>query len=295
MNRLIKNILIILFIAFILNILNEYLNRYEYYYERDTQDTLVIVDGAGFFSCCSVRIYKIIEYFSKNKRLPYNVDTSKLFSQYKIDNNIDITHYFFEHYHLIDRDIMFEKVIPIDAYNFQFTDYKKVDYSSIIPFVKKYFTPTKMILDIKNKLILKYKINSKNCICIYYRGTDKIIETDIDDYETFYLKLMSITKMDTMQVLIQTDSAQFLDYIKNKNLKNVIIINENSTSYTNNGIHNEKTNNNNFIDIQYLLATFLIISESKYIICTSGNGSIWIIYFRGNANNVYQNLNRIWY
>jgi hypothetical protein len=46
---------------------------------------------------------------------------------------------------------------------------------------------------------------------------------------------------------------------------------------------------------KYYLAITIIMSKCKYIICGSGNCSIWIIFYRENANNVYQNLNNNWY
>jgi len=79
-----------------------------------------------------------------------------------------------------------------------------------------------------------------------------------------------------------------------KQINNVIVIIENSTSYTNRGIHKEKTPSDNYNDVQTLFATFLIISKCKYIICSSGNCSIWMMYYRENANNVFQNLNKVW-
>ena len=39
------------------------------------------------------------------------------------------------------------------------------------------------------------------------------------------------------------------------------------------------------------LATFLILSKCKHIIMSSGNCSLWTIYYRGNADNIYQYLN----
>ena len=36
---------------------------------------LSINHHAGFFSCCSVKICKIINYFSENKTLPNTVDS----------------------------------------------------------------------------------------------------------------------------------------------------------------------------------------------------------------------------
>ncbi len=39
--------------------------------------------NAGFFSCCSVKLTKIVEFINSNKRLPDNVDSSEQFSLYK--------------------------------------------------------------------------------------------------------------------------------------------------------------------------------------------------------------------
>ena len=93
-----------------------------------------------------------------------------------------------------------------------------------------------------------------------------------------------IKKNDDTQILIQTDDAKFIDFMKSKNL-NFIIINENKTSYTDIGIHFERSNYDNYLDAKYFLATLLIIAESENIICSSGNCSIWIMFFRENANN----------
>ena len=182
--------------------------------------------------------------------------------------------------------------------NFQFENYKNVDYNSIIPFVNKYFSPSQNIINIRDRLYIQYNIDVNNCIALYYRGTDKCNETEIDCFDSYYNKLIEIIDKcsnKNIYILIQTDTAQFLDFIKDKcKHKNIIIIKENSTTYLNNGIHYQKTWEENYIDIQYLYATVLIMSECKYIICSSGNVSIWMMYYRGHSDNIYQNLNRKW-
>lgn len=256
---------------------------------------LSINHHAGFFSCCSVKIGKILNYFSENKTLPNTVDSSRLFRMYKIDNNVDITQDFFLHPDNISKTITYSSEIPINRFHFQFENYKSVDYERIVPFVNKYFTPSTEIINIYKKLITKYNITPDNCIGLYYRGTDKRIETKLDSFDSYYTKLLElVVQLKNTQILIQTDTAQFIEYMKDKPLKNVIIIDENSTSSSNKGIHNEKTPSENYIDIQTLFATFLIISRCKYIICSSGNCSIWMMYYRNHADNVYQNLNRKW-
>ena len=96
-----------------------------------------------------------------------------------------------------------------------------------------------------------------------------------------------------MQILVQSDDANFIDFIKSKNL-DVIIITENKISYSDRGIHNETSYDNNYIDAKYFLATLLIISKCKNIICSSGNCSLWIMFYRENANNIYQFFNNNW-
>ena len=53
----------------------------------------------------------------------------------------------------------------------------------------------------------------------------------------------------------------------------------------------------NDIDIfsKNYLAITIIMSKCKLIVCGSGNCSIWIMFYRGNSTNVYQNLNNRWF
>ena len=45
---------------------------------------------------------------------------------------------------------------------------------------------------------------------------------------------------------------------------------------------------------RYFLAIIIIMSKCKYIICGSGNCSLWIILYRGNVKNVWQHLKDKW-
>ena len=46
---------------------------------------------------------------------------------------------------------------------------------------------------------------------------------------------------------------------------------------------------------KYYLAITIIMSKCKYIICGTGNCSLWIMLYRSNADNVLQNFNGVWY
>jgi len=259
--------------------------------------SISVKQNCRFFSCCSVRLYYIINFFNTENILPLMVDSTESFGLYKKDPKVDVTFDFFEHYEMTN-STEYTNVIPIDENMFQFADYKTIPFLKIIQFVKKYFEPKQSIKNISENFIEHYNINLDNCIAVYYRGTDKKGETRIDNFDSFYNKIIDLLKSinnENIQILIQTDTQQFVDYIKPKLFdKNVIVIKENSTSTTERGIHNENNNIQNYNDIQILLSIILIMSKCRHIICTSGNVSVWTLFFRENAENVHQNLNCQW-
>jgi hypothetical protein len=260
--------------------------------------------NSGFFSCCSVILYNINKYIHEFRKLPVDVNSSDVFYLYKIDKTKDITYDFFIHSNStppislndINNIILYKHQYNLDVQ--QFTEYGSYNYNFTTSLINKYFTPTQYINNIANNLISKYNIDVNNCIVIYYRGTDKYQETAIDSFDSFYNKLselLEIINNNNITILIQSDTAQFVDYIKSKSIINpVIIFNEMETSYTNKGIHYEHTSEQNYKDISYLFASVLIMSKCKYILCSSGNVSMWIMLYRGNAMNVHQNLNLKW-
>lgn len=254
---------------------------------------------AGFYSCCSVRLHNIIEYFNKNKCLPLVVDSSEHYrlykNQFENENNVDIIFEYFEYYNSDNTTIKYEKSIDYDE-DYQLTEYKKLDYESIIPFVKKYFTPVKYIRDLVINIETKYNIGDYSNICVlFYRGNDKLTEVNISSYEDIIVRARKILeKHPTVQFLIQSDETEFIEqmtlnfpensfYFKdeirhiNKQMTSVDLINE--------------CNNTNREFSKYYLAVTIIMSKCKYVICGStGNCSIWITFFRENANNVVHYL-----
>lgn len=253
-----------------------------------------ITHNAGFFSCCSVKLTNIVEYINLNKKIPDIVDSSKQFELYKHDKNKDITFDYFEHYDNIKDVIIIHNINYHNSY--QFSDYSILDYKSITPLIKKYFSPSVKINEVINQLEQKYNIIHDNTVAVYYRGTDKKNETALSSFDDFYKQIIEIININiNIKILIQTDTAKFIDYINDKKLKNIIIINENKFSYTNKGIHNEQLKNTNYNDMFLFLSTILIISKCKYIICNSCNCSLWIMLYRGNGKNIIQYLNGTWY
>ena len=248
----------------------------------------------GFFACCSDILKHVSIYFNNHKKEPQIVDTSQQFSIYKPSQiEADIMTHFFKKRN--DINIAYSDSIYYD-HDLQFKKYIDIDYKKLTPFIEKYFSPSQDILNIKNKIVNKYNINVDDYCAVYYRGTDKKIETTIGSFDTYIDKMNELlSKEPTIKFIIQSDSKDFIDTVKSKFTNSVSFDEENVPSTSDKGIHNEKSPDDNYMIIKNFLAIVYLISKSKYIICSSGNCSIWMMLYRGNCNNVKQFLNNEWY
>ena len=142
-----------------------------------------ITHNAGFFSCCSMKLYEIIHFINLNKRLPDNVDSSEQFRWYKQNTNKDITFDYFEHY----KNVPDVNIIHPIKYHWehQFINYAKLDYKRITPLIKKYFSPSAEINEIIYNIEKKYNLLYENICVLFYRGNDKIKETNKCSYDEY--------------------------------------------------------------------------------------------------------------
>jgi hypothetical protein len=253
-------------------------------------------DGTGFFSCCSRRLDNIVEYINNNNlKFPDLVDSSFQFNWYKEDKEEDITFNYFEHYDNIN-GINLKGLANISRWA-QFSDYQLLDFDSIKPVITKYFSPSKNILNIIQDIEKKYNIDYNNICVLFYRGNDKNRETIICDYSEYLVYANKILEINPdILFLIQSDETEFINFISERFPNNSFYFNDEIR-------HIHRCDNtvdiilkeNNSVFSKYYLAITIIMSKCKYIICGSGNCSIWIILYRGNNNNVIQNLNNNWY
>jgi hypothetical protein len=245
--------------------------------------------SVGFYSNCSIRLHKILLDFNTHKRMPYKVNSSKQFKLYKI-NAADVSHSFFKED--TQTIIPYSKPIAYGVWD-QLKSYKTINFTNLSPFVTKYFSPSDNIINIKNRLLDKYKIIPEECIAVYYRGTDKKIETLLGSFSTYHDKVKELMNKNCgLKLLVQTDSTQFRDFMKQK-FPSAIMFSENVTSAGSKGLHYVR-GAHNYNDAQLLLATILIIAKCKVVVCSSGNVSIWALLYRGTALNVHQYLTNKW-
>lgn len=242
----------------------------------------------GFFSCCSVILHNIVEYIRLNQKFPRS-DSSNSFGWYKKLHG-DITYEYFEK---SIQDI--HEIKPIDyKESYQFIDYSNLDYN-VTQVVTKYFTPSLQVKEIINTMETKYNLDYNNICVLFYRGNDKITETKLCDYDDYLIYAKRIMKHNpNITFLIQSDETEFIEYMS---------ILPNSFYFKDETRHMKKCNSTvdhvmhhtNDIFSKYYLAITIIMSKCKYIICGSGNCSMWIMLYRGNNKNVCQYLEDKWF
>ena len=258
---------------------------------------LTITHDCGFFSCSSVRLDIISKYIVDNKKLPEIIDCSKQFSWYKPEDKIneDITNDYFERFENVKTDI---DISNIEHYNneFQYINYADVNYSKIYPLMKKYFSPSTNILNKIQYIYNKYNLDYDNICVLFYRGNDKITETQLSSYEDYLIYSNEIfEKNPNIIFLIQSDETEFIEYMTN-------IYPNNSIYFKDEIRHMNKTCNtvdkvmklNIHEYSMYYLAITIIMSKCKYIICGTGNCSIWIMLYRNNNKNTIQFIREKW-
>lgn len=255
---------------------------------------LKIKHNCGFFSCCSVKLDNIVSYVNSEHVLPEQVDSSEQFKWYKPDANKDITYDYFEHYDNVNIKVQH----PIDfKEHYQYFNYSKLHYTSILPLVQKYFSPSLVIQSTIRTIEQKYNLIYENTCVLFYRGNDKNRETNICGYHE-YLKYANeiIKHQPNILFLIQSDETEFIEFITEHLPHHSFYFKDEirHMKKCNNTVDKTMTENIEQYSKNYLAIT-IVMSKCKYIICGSGNCSIWIMFYRGNIKNVIQNLNGQWY
>jgi hypothetical protein len=244
-------------------------------------------DG-GFFSCCSVRLHFLIEFFNKYKELPMTYITKDYFVCNKRTPDEDLTFHYFKHYHTIDEAIVYTKDIEFKEW-YQYKIFDKLDLEGLKPFIKKYFTPNDVIFDLQKMMEEKYKLDYDNLCVLFYRGNDKATEIKLPplDYYIEYGKSM-LEHNPNITFLIQSDETNFINQMKEEFPNNIVFYDEIRHIYKKNTTVNKVFKETNYKYSFLYFAITLIMSKCKYIICNAGNCSLWMMFYRGNWNNIVQ-------
>jgi hypothetical protein len=250
------------------------------------ENKLIITHDAGFFSCCTIRLRRIIDFYNLNGILP-EVDSSKQWSNYKDDLLYsDITHLLFK---TKETKLDIENIIfSFDEIEDQFSDYSLINYNDVNFFIDRYFSPSDDVVDNKNFLINKYNINIDKIISILFRGNDKSFEIHLPSYNQFLLKIDELKKQNPdFKLLVQTDENEFCDFILTKYPDSIVINELKRINRCNTAIQFVTPIGERFDLGKNFLSVMNLISETSHIVTNKGNVGMWSCLLRGNINNVH--------
>ena len=265
--------------------------------------------NSGFYSCCMYKLWQIIQYFNKHEEVPKELDVREQFRWYKPGNLSDnVTYDFFEKPR---EDIVIEYRGEIDFdHEYQWINFKEFDYSIFTPFIRKYYTPTQKVYEIVEMMEKKYNLDYDNLGVLFYRGNDKRKETkptnQIASYKEHIKKGNELLSNNPhMKLIIQSDETEYINEML-KNFPTSIVFHDEIRHMNNNrkgtvdkvaglgGEWNSEVGKTNYDFAFKFMAILIIMSKCKNLVLNIGNCSLWICFFRENANNVDLYVNNEW-
>lgn len=258
-------------------------------------DTLQLTHSAGFFSCSTVGLLYILDFFNTNKKLPEVLDRSKQYTYYTSEDKNPAEYYFNESNKV---NIGYETPVKItdEPEEDQFSDYSKINYKEIAPFVLKYYTPSREVTDLTVSYKEKYNLDYNKLCAVYHRGTDKWTETPLADYEDFIQKAKQVQQNNPeIKFLVQTDENDFVRRFVEEFKESAIILEE-VDRVDRNGpcVHFTIPSDKRTEHGLAYFASVLCLSKCKHLITHSGNGAMWCMFYRDGIDNVHQWLQDRW-
>ncbi len=267
---------------------------------NDNKLVIMSTPNSNFYSSSSIILYGLMSFCCLMKKEPEILETTGLYIKYNPCFEEIYTHLFKKNNdYMIDN----ETICMLQNYTIddgQFKNYKTLNYELFNKFIKKYFNPSDEINSIISKIenIYIQQYNYENICTLFYRGCDKSTETTICDYDEIIKKAKELMVSNPNIVfLLQSDEIEFIERMSLEFKNSFYFSSEFSIPIKKNTYINNVepfTREHNYIYGKNFLAITVVMSRCKYIICTTGNCSIWITFFRGNANNVHQFLHDKW-
>lgn len=258
-------------------------------------ETIYLSQSAGFFSCCSVRLDAIIQYYNRFGKLPRVVDSQQQFRLYKLRDHpdADVSRDFFRAPETVDVEM---PPAPVSyKENYQGRDYHTIDFAPILPFVKKYFSPTDEILETAAFLEKKYGLDYNNTCVLFYRGLDKATEFPIAPYKDVFQRARKIARENPgVRFLVQSDEADFI-HAALREFPEAVVFRDETRAVARQITSVDlvyRDSGENYYYSKLFFAIVLVMSRARHFICNTGNISIWTCFYRGSADaTVHQYLN----
>ena len=242
--------------------------------------------NSGFYSNQS-QVFLSLLILLSHGIIPETICYALGFRRLKKDPNRDVYHDFYRMDPNVEVQLLKTVTLP-DENRKQFDLY---DFEYYNPIVKRFFTPSDVVLERKNMLMDKYKIDPDKTISVLYRGTDKSTELVLahpQDYLIVTQRLLE--KNPDFKVLLQTDQTQVIQMFVEALGDKVVFFEETPSTTSNSVIWNlmEKNGADSIEWSQWFDAALRCVSDCRYMINHTGNVAFFANLYRGSLDGVYQ-------
>ena len=272
-----------------------------YTFSSSTSTTLPVLTvghNAGFFSCTTIFLEHILDYYNKHHTHPEYIDSTGMYTWYKMQHNsiADIkTEYFVDQKRTVALPMYQEGDPPIRSTSKdveqQFVHYQYLNYTALKPFIERFFSPSLTIQTIIQDMEEKYNLDYDNLCVLFYRGNDKAKENKLPSYEQYVITARARLQINpNLRFLVQSDETEFIDAMKEAFPDNHIVFYDEIRHIP----RNPQTTVDrvyyaqNYVMSKYFLAITYMMARAKYVVCGSGNCSYWIALFRGHNEGMTQ-------
>ena len=160
------------------------------------------------------------------------------------------------------------------------------------PFVKRWFNPSDRVMGKVEKYSKEYEFDPEETIGVFYRGTDKRFEIPISDFRKYRQVLKFLLKKNPeSRIFVQTDQEEFRDYLISEFGSKCFYLEEMPVAKGTTGLHFLKDEELQIDRVEYgvrVLAATHLMSRCKALINCTGNMALWITFYRGHTNEMYQ-------
>jgi hypothetical protein len=240
----------------------------------------------------------IIEYYNNNKNIPISLNCSSQFKDYKSNNEMhtDITNKFF----IINNTTMLSHIPYIGnvkltfappEFENQFSDYKLLNFTHMKLFVDQYFSFSEEVNNCIINLINKYSLTPDTTCAVFYRGNDKCKETVQPSYDDMINKTKeTIEKYNLTKIILQTDEREFSETFRKVFPDTIVFTEIPDMPKMMASMQHVIPRDERLLAQQYYIASLAIIAKCKHVVHTSGNGEMWMAFFRNNSDGLHQYL-----
>jgi len=261
--------------------------EWQNFYDYNTQ-TLHANWNEGFFSNATTALWAITDLAFEGTA-PKQICCTRGWDKYchrSVDGNLDLYPIFFQ------PDVRIIDDLWLHVPRFVHGRYVSAKTERWHPFIKRWFNPSKRVMEKVEEYIKAYHFDSQKTIGVFYRGTDKKFEIPISNFNNYERVIKFLVKKNPeSRIFIQTDQEQFRDYVKGVFGDRCFFIEEMPVAKGNTGLHFLKDDELQIDRVEYgirVLAATYLMSQCKALINCTGNMALWMTFYRGHTNEMYQ-------